>query len=66
VLTYHQQPYSNAEGGSKNNMVQYMMWVIGCLFVIAAIAVYFPTIYIRRTDKILKILQQIEANSRKP
>jgi hypothetical protein len=47
-------------------MVQYMMWVIGCLFVIAAIAVYFPTIYIRRTDKILKILEQIEANSRKP
>jgi hypothetical protein len=66
VLRYHQQPYSNAEGGSRNNMIQYMICVIGCLFFIAVIAVYFPTIYIRKTDKILKILQQIEANSRKP
>ena len=47
-------------------MIQYMICVIGCLFFIAVIAVYFPTIYIRKTDKILKILQQIEANSRKP
>jgi hypothetical protein len=62
----HQQPNSNAEGGSKNNMVHYMLWVYGCLFVTTAIVVYFPVIFIRKTNKILKILQQIEANSRKP
>jgi hypothetical protein len=63
---YHQQPNSNAEGGSKNNMVAYMVCAIGCLFLITAVTVYFPVIFIRKTDKILKILQQIEANSRKP
>jgi len=47
-------------------MVHYMLWVYGCLFVTTAIVVYFPVIFIRKTNKILKILQQIEANSRKP
>ena len=47
-------------------MVQYAMYVIGCLIVITGVVVYFPVIFIRKTDKILKILQQIEANSRKP
>jgi len=41
------------------------MGVIGCLVFIAALAIYFPMIFIRKTNKILKILEQIETNSRK-
>ena len=37
----------------------------GCLIVIALLAVYVPTIYIRKTDKILTLLEKIEANTRK-
>lgn len=45
------------------------MWPIGlvgaCVFLVALLAVYVPTIYIRKTNKIMKILEQIEANTRK-
>jgi hypothetical protein len=33
------------------------------MFLVTAIAVYIPPMYIRKTDKILKLLQQIEANT---
>ena len=36
-----------------------------CLVVIAAMAIYAPVIYIRKTNKMLKLLEQIEANTRK-
>jgi len=46
-----------------------MAWPLGlvggCLILIALLAVYVPTIYIRKTDKILKLLEKIEANTRK-
>ena len=35
------------------------------LVVIAGLAIYLPTIYIRKTNKMLKVLEQIEANTRK-
>jgi hypothetical protein len=35
------------------------------LFMITAVVVYIPLMYMRKTDKILKTLQQIEANTRK-
>lgn len=38
---------------------------IGCLLFITGIVAYFPVIYIRKTNKILKTLEQIEANTRK-
>ena len=47
-------------------MVSYAMYVIGCLIVITLLMVYWPVLFIRKTDKLLKILQQIEANTRKP
>jgi hypothetical protein len=37
----------------------------GCVIVIALLAIYVPTIYIRKTDKILAVLEKIEANTRK-
>ena len=37
----------------------------GCLILIALLAIYVPTIYIRKTDKILKLLEKIEVNTRK-
>ena len=42
-----------------------MEWIIACLLVITVIAIYSPIIYIRLTKKILKTLEQIEANTRK-
>ena len=38
---------------------------IWCLMFITGIIAYIPLLYIRKTDKILKLLQQIEANTRK-
>lgn len=42
-----------------------MEWLIACLLVITVIAVYFPVVHIRMTNKILKALEQIEVNTRK-
>jgi hypothetical protein len=45
------------------------MWALsmlsGSVVVIALLAVYFPTVYIRKTNKVLKLLEQIEVNTRK-
>ncbi len=42
-----------------------MEWVIGCLLVITIIAVYFPIAYLRLSNKMLKIMEQVEINTRK-
>ena len=47
-------------------MEHYLLTAIWCLFVVTGFIVYMPLMYTRKTDKILKVLQQIEANSRKP
>jgi hypothetical protein len=39
--------------------------VLFCVVILAAIAIYFPTIYIRKTNKLLAVLEKIEANTRK-
>jgi hypothetical protein len=36
-----------------------------CVVIMAAIAIYFPTIYIRKTNKLLAVLEKIESNTRK-
>lgn len=36
-----------------------------CMVLLTLLAAYFPTIYIRKTNRILKLLEQIEANTRK-
>jgi hypothetical protein len=41
-----------------------MNWIIACLMIITGIVVYFPTIYIRKMNRLLKVLQEIEANTR--
>ncbi len=46
-------------------MEHYLLYAIWCLFVITAITVYIPLMYIRKTDKILNLLKQIETNTRK-
>jgi hypothetical protein len=47
--------------------MQYALTGMWCLIVITGIVIYIPIMYVRKTDKILKVLQQIEANtSRKP
>ncbi len=45
------------------------MWPVAllsaCAVLVALLAAYVPTIYIRKTNKVLKLLEQIEANTRK-
>lgn len=45
------------------------MWPLAllgaCVVLVALLAAYVPTIYIRKTNKVLKLLEQIEANTRK-
>ncbi|MGZ6316704.1 MAG: hypothetical protein ACXWNQ_05540 [Anaerolineales bacterium] len=36
-----------------------------CVVVIALLAIYVPTIYIRKTNKMIHLLEQIAANTRK-
>ena len=43
-----------------------MQYIVGCLLFITGIVAYFPIVYIRKTNRILKALEQIEANTRKP
>ena len=38
---------------------------ITSVVVIALLAIYVPTVYIRKTNKILTLLEKIEANTRK-
>ena len=42
-----------------------MEYLIACVLLIACIAIYLPVIYIRKTNKLQKVLEQIEANTRK-
>ena len=46
-----------------------MQWSLAipvvCLTLIALMAVYVPTVYIRKTNKMLSLLEQIAANTRK-
>lgn len=39
--------------------------VLASIIVIAVLAIYVPTIYIRKTDKVIKLLEKIETNTRK-
>jgi hypothetical protein len=36
-----------------------------CLLVIALMAIYVPTVYIRKTNAMIKLLQEMAANTRK-
>ena len=42
-----------------------MEYLIACLLIITCIAVYFPVIHIRKANRLQKILEQIEVNTRK-
>lgn len=39
--------------------------LIACLIIITLVCIYFPFIFIRWVKKIMKALEQIEANTRK-
>jgi hypothetical protein len=46
-----------------------MAWSVamlgGALIVVALLVIYVPTIYIRKTNKLINLLEKIEANTRK-
>ena len=46
-------------------MVTPIVLVVFCLVILTAIGIYFPTIYIRKTNKVLALLEKIESNTRK-
>jgi hypothetical protein len=37
----------------------------GCVVLLALLVIYVPTIYIRKTNKVIGLLEKIEANTRK-
>jgi hypothetical protein len=39
--------------------------MVACVLFITGIVAYFPIVYIRKTNKLMKLLEQIEANTRK-
>jgi len=39
--------------------------VFASFVIVALLAIYVPTIYIRKTNKVMKLLEKIEANTRK-
>jgi hypothetical protein len=39
--------------------------VLASFVLVALVAIYVPTIYIRKTNKLMKTLEKIEANTRK-
>ncbi len=44
----------------------WMSYLVGvCLVVIAVLAIYVPTVYIRKTNAMIHLLEQIAANTRK-
>ncbi len=42
-----------------------MSVMVACVLFITGIVAYFPIVYIRKTNKLMKLLEQIEANTRK-
>ena len=42
-----------------------MQYIVGCLLFITGIVAYVPIVYIRKTNRIIKLLEQIEVNTRK-
>jgi len=46
-------------------MVAPIVIIVFCVVILAAIGIYFPTIYIRKTNKMMALLEKIESNTRK-
>lgn len=73
VLVYLQPPRGRICGWLSQSfyparrcwMQPYALTVIWCVIVLTGIMIYIPIMYVRKTDKILKALQQIEVNTRK-
>ena len=42
-----------------------MEYLIGCVLLITCIAIYFPILHIRKANKVERLLEKIEANTRK-
>ena len=40
-----------------------MNWLVMCLIIVTGIVIYFPVVYIRKMNRVLEVLKQIEANT---
>jgi hypothetical protein len=40
-----------------------MNWLIACLVIVTGIVIYFPVVYIRKMNRVLDVLRQIETNT---
>ena len=45
--------------------MQYAEYFIWCVFVITGLTIYFPILFIRKMDKLIRQLEKIEANTQK-
>ncbi len=41
-----------------------MNWLVACLVIVTGIVVYFPIVYIRKMNRVLGVLRDIETNTR--
>ena len=42
-----------------------MKYMVMCVLFLTGMAIYFPTVYIRKTNRMLKLLEEIAASLRK-
>jgi hypothetical protein len=41
-----------------------MNWLVACLVIVTGIVIYFPIVYIRKMNRVLNVLRDIEVNTR--
>lgn len=58
-------PYDSIPILVEANMPISATVVLASFVLVALVAIYVPTIYIRKTNKLMKTLEKIEANTRK-
>ena len=39
--------------------------ILSCAMIVAIMAIYFPSVYIRKTNAMIRLLEEIAANNRK-
>ena len=40
-----------------------MQWIFASIFIVAAMSIYFPLIFIRKMNKVMAVLEKIEKNT---
>jgi len=46
-------------------MFGHILVILSAMVIVAVMSIYFPTVYIRKTNVMIGLLEKIEANTRK-